>query len=151
MLHYFRSVLTVYPETDAVLLLPAAGIRACYDNEAAIRDIFPYGVPLLVTSMRILVPVIFVPLFLKLEFRTEHSQVYQSIGRSFLLKMVALIITLVCFAVILTVFLHICLTCFLCSAVHYEHPAANSSFCGPSRRHVQRHIYWQSILATRND
>lgn len=31
------------------------GIRFCYDNEEQIRKIFPYGVPLLVTAMRILV------------------------------------------------------------------------------------------------
>jgi len=63
------------------------GIRFCYDNEVAIREIFQYGVPVLVTSMRVLVPFLLVPLFLKIEMRDEPNLFYHTIVRMFVLKM----------------------------------------------------------------
>jgi len=63
------------------------GIRLCYENEAAIAEIFPYGVPVLVTSIRVLVPFVMVPIFLQLERRQEPNLFYHTILRMFLLKM----------------------------------------------------------------
>jgi hypothetical protein len=66
------------------------GIAACYENEASIAEIFPYGVPVLVTSIRVLVPFIMVPVLLQIERRQEPNLFYHTIFRMFLLKMVGL-------------------------------------------------------------
>lgn len=71
----------------ALFQISTNGIRFCYANEVAIRSRFQYGVPVLVTSMRVLVPFFMVPLFLKLEKRDEPNLFYHTIIRMFLLKM----------------------------------------------------------------
>jgi len=70
------------------------GIQFCYANEESINGVMPYLVPLLVTSQRVLVPVLMVPFFLSFEYREEPNLFYHTIVRMFLLKVFTLNIIL---------------------------------------------------------
>jgi len=62
------------------------GIQFCYENEEAISGAVPYAVPILVTAMRVLVPLLMVPFFLGFEYREEPNLFYHTIIRMFALK-----------------------------------------------------------------
>jgi len=58
-----------------------------YENSQAVSAVASFGVPMIVTSIRILVPMYLVPMCLSIEGRPHENNFYHMVGRMFLLKM----------------------------------------------------------------
>jgi len=62
-------------------------IDAVYDNSAGITERISFGVPFIVTVIRICIPTYLVPFFIEFEGWDNHTKFKQTIGRMFALKM----------------------------------------------------------------